>query len=248
MVLDGRFVVVWEDYSNGTQTPQILMRGFNIDGTPRFPDRNVMDTVEGSRLKPDLFLDGNANVVVTWEDDTGADGYYQIFAKGFNSDGTDRFSRKVVNSKSSGQQRSPSIHGTPSGEFVVVWEDDQDKDGKYTIMARAFYSDGTQRIADMIVSTASGHDTEPAVCVLEDEGFIVIWTADNDSSGNTDIYLRHYSATGSATDAQRVNYIQDGTQYRGALGCTKNKNGIFLWEDDNDGNGYFEIYGRGMSL
>ena len=248
MMPDGRFVVVWEDYSSGRQTPQILMRGFNADGSQRFPDRNVMDTVEGSRLKPDLFLDGNANVVVTWEDDTGADGYFQIFAKGFNPDGTDRFSKIVVNSKSSGQQRSPSIHGTPTGEFVVVWEDDQDKDGKYTIMARAFDSEGRQRIADMIISAGDGNDTEPAICVLEDGAFTVLWTTDNDSNGNTDLYWRHYSALGDGGDAQRVNYIQDGVQHRGALGCTKNKNGIVLWEDDNDGNGYSEIYGRGMSL
>lgn len=247
MAPDGRFVVAWEDYSNGAATPQVFMRGFNSDGTPRFADRNVMDTVEGLRLKPDLFLDANANIVVVWEDDTGADGYYQIFAKGFHADGSDRFGRKVVNSKSAGQQRNPAVHGNSSGSFVVVWEDDQDKDGKYNVMGRAFHADGTQKIADSTMSGTSGNHTEPDVCMNEDGAFTVTWTDDSDSTGIPDIYWRHYSATGEAGDASRVNYIQDGSQYRSAIGCTPKGARVVLWEDDNDGNGYYEIFGRGFT-
>lgn len=247
MAPDGRFVVVWEDYSNGASTPQVFMRGFNADGTQRFADRNVMNAIEGSRLKPDIFLDANANIVVAWEDDTGADGYYQIFAKGFHADGSDRFGRKVVNSKAAGQQRRPAIDGTSSGAFVVVWEDDQDNNGKYNILGRAFHADGTQQIADLTMSETTGDHTEPDVCMNEDGAFTVTWTDDSASTGIPDIYSRHYSAAGAASDAARVNYIQDGSQYRSAIGCTPNGNRVVLWEDDNDGNGYYEIYGRGFS-
>ncbi len=248
MAPDGRFVVVWEDYSNGAATPQVFMRGFHADGTQRFADRNVMDAVEGLRRKPDVFLDSSANIVVAWEDDTGADGYYQIFAKGFHADGSDRFARKVVNSKSAGQQRKPAIHGMSSGAFVVAWEDDQDKDGQYSIMARAFHANGTQRVADVLVSEGTGSHSDPALCMLEDGSFTVIWTANGDSTGMSDIYWRHYSPAGAPDDVKRVNFIQDGSQYRGAIGCTSHGEGVVLWEDDNDANGYYEIYGRGMSL
>ena len=42
-----------------------------------------------------------------------------------------------------GQQLKPAVAMAPNGGFVVVWQDDKDRDGNYEIMARGFNADGT---------------------------------------------------------------------------------------------------------
>jgi len=53
MAEDGRFVVAWEDYAEGSNYSQIYVRGFNANGEQTFADRNL-ETPEGDRKKPDV--------------------------------------------------------------------------------------------------------------------------------------------------------------------------------------------------
>ncbi len=54
-----------------------------------------------------MTIDGK--FVVVWEDDKDGNGYYQIYARGFNANGSQRFADMTVNSVASGQQRRPAI-------------------------------------------------------------------------------------------------------------------------------------------
>ncbi len=246
MAPDGRFVVAWEDESQGAGSPQIFVRGFNPDGSQRFPDRSVHDDFVGTRVAPALFLDRDARFVVAWEDDSDGNGVMQVHARGFNADGTNRFGRITVNTAAPGQQQRPAIAGTPSGDFVVAWEDDATRNGRYIIMARAFTAAGQERIADFTISATTGTHGAVGLCALDDGAFIATWADDASSAGTFDVRARRYGVDGTPAAPFTVNRVTAGEQRAPGLACTPNGALFVAWEDDMDGNGAFEIAARGF--
>ena len=242
---NGQFVVVWEDESNGADTPQVFVRGFNADGSQRFADRNVEGTVQGSRRKPDVGIADDGTFVVTWEDDKDANGAFQVYAKGFNADGSDRLKTFVVNSVSDGQQLNPSIGMNGDGTFYIAYEDDADKNGVYRVKARGYNAAGTQIFADTHISAAGEKISNPVVCVAASGNAVFGWHAAGLNNG--DIRRRSYNlADKKLGDAANANSVTTGIQRQPALGCTDAGKTVWLWSDDIDGNGYYEIYGRGL--
>ena len=72
-----------------------------------------------------------------------------------------------MNSEPDGQQLRPAVAIDSDGDFVVVWEDDQDGNGFYQIYARGFASDGKEAFADIAVNqVASGQQLKPAIGML----------------------------------------------------------------------------------
>ena len=245
MAPDGKFVVAWHDESAGQNTPQVFIRGFNADGSELFHDRNVMEKAEGARKAPDVAIADDGTFVVTWQDDSDGNGTYQIYAKGFNADGTDRISQFTVNTVAAGQQYNPSIGMNASGTFFIAYEDDNDKNGKFLIMARGFDKDGKEIFKDTTLAGSGENAVDPVVCVADSNKAVFGWTAK--ALNANDIQRRVVSSEMKINEESKVNRISDGPQNSPALGCTAEGKHIFLFSDDNDKNSATEIFGRGYN-
>ena len=112
-----------------------------------------LNAQNSDRRMPKIAMDQAGNFVVVFEDDRNGDGVYDIYMRGFNPDGTQRFAQNNVNTNLNGQQYKPAIAMDLSGNFVVVWEDDLDGNGFYDIYMRGFNPDGTERFAQRRVNT-----------------------------------------------------------------------------------------------
>jgi len=245
---DGNFVVAWEDDLEKDGKYEIFARGFYADGTEQFSDITVNSTTSGQQIKPAVAVDSGGAFVVTWQDDKDDNGYYQIYARGFHANGTERFPDMTVNSESAGQQKDPAIAMHPGGQFVVAWEDDQDKDGKYEIFARGFYADGTERFHDITVnSDTSGQQINPAVDMDAGSNFVVVWQDDKNDNGYYQIYARGFHSGGTELlPDMTVNSESAGQQERPDIAMDAGGNFVVTWQDDQDDNGYYQIYARGF--
>lgn len=67
---DGGFVVAWRSAQNGDG---IYQREFNSDGTPRFGERLVNSTLDGTQTNPTVRSQGPDGYVVVWDGKIGAD-------------------------------------------------------------------------------------------------------------------------------------------------------------------------------
>ncbi len=86
---------------------------------------------------------------MAWQRDSEGDGLFNVEARGFNADGTQRLAQFTANVRSRGQQVDPSIAMDPaSGDFAIGWEDDGDEDGEHHIRFRGFNADGTERFPE----------------------------------------------------------------------------------------------------
>ncbi len=243
MAPDGRFVVAWEDESDDAKTPQIFIRGFKADGQQAFDAKNV-DTLAGVRRKPSVGIADNGNFVVTWEDDTDMNEMFQIVAKGFNADGTERLKMFTVNTLDNGQQLNPTISMNGAGVFYIAYEDDEDANGIYRIKARGYQADGKDLTADMWISDAGEDAVDPVLCVNKNNEIVYAWTAKARNSG--DIRRRAYRS-GKLEDNHNVNIITAGTQDQPAMACTEDGRSGLIWHDDLDQNGFYEIFGHGYN-
>lgn len=248
MAPDGSFVVAWEDDPQNNGNAQIMVRGFRADGTQRFADMSVHSSVAGKRIRPAIAMDSTGGFVVAWQDDSDANDTYQIHARGFNADGTQRFGRITVNSVSAGQQRNPAIAMDSTGAFVVAWEDDQNNDGLSQILARAFHADGTQRLADFRVHAASGgHHIRPSISMAPDGGFAIAWQDDGDANGAYNIRARILRANGTEWVAeQTINRVVAGQQLFPDVAFNASGSCVVVWQDDMDNNDAYQILARGL--
>jgi hypothetical protein len=246
---DGAFIAAWEDdasSADGSGNLDVLVRGFEPCGCEAFADLAVHGDTSGDQREPAVAMGPSGDFLVAWADDTDDNGYYQIHARGFAADGTERIPEFTVNSVSDGQQRKPAVAVASDGSFVVAWADDQDRDGDYQIMVRGFATDGSERFADMSVhDDDQGERLAPTIGVDASGDFVVAWQDDTDGNGIGQIHARGFDASGTVRfDRITVNSVNDGQQQAPTIGVASSGAFTVAWEDDQERDGDYHILAR----
>lgn len=148
-----------------------------------------------NQASPDITSLSNGGFVVTWHDWSGTLGdasITSIKAKIFNADGTSSGSEILANSTTIGGQYTPSITGLNNGRFVVTWQDNSNMGNDTSgtaIRAQIFEADGSKFGNEFQVNTtAQGIQFEPNVKALSNGRFVIAWTDDSRSEGDSSFY------------------------------------------------------------
>ncbi|NMB77110.1 MAG: hypothetical protein GYA21_18525 [Myxococcales bacterium] len=243
MAADGSFVVAWEDDADGNGTYQIHARGFNADGSERIARFSVNRVDTGQQRNPAVGVSPDGRFVVAWEDDRDKNGAMQVWVRGFNADGSERFSERSVHADANGKRQRPAVAATADGGFVVAWEDDSDGNGTFQIHARGFDASGAGRLARLTVnSEAAGQQRSPVIATDAGGGFVVVWEDDRDGDGNLQLWARGFEPDGRQRFAdRRVHQTAGGDHRSAALGMAGSGAFAIAWQDDGDGNGVYQI-------
>ncbi len=246
---NGEFVVVWADDSDRNGYYEILARGFHSDGSERFPTFTVNTVSSGNQSAPVIAMTPQGNFVVAWQDDQNDNDIYEILARGFFADGSERFSTITVNTISTGDQRNPAIAMSPNGEFVVTWENDNSLDGLYNIFARGFNSGGSQRFPWININTdLPGDQLRPDIAMDPNGSFVVTWQDDRDNNGVFQIHARGFYRNGAQRFSRiTVNSVASGDQTGPYIAMAQNGDFVVTWTDDQDGNGFYQVLARGFN-
>ncbi len=246
---NGNFVVAWEDDSNGaTGVYQVFARGFNANGSQRFPAITINRNANGQQLKPAVGIARNGSFAIAWEDDSDGNGKFQVMGARFNAQGVKSGNDFTVNSNSDGQQKNPAVAMNSLGNFVVVWEDDSNENGLYQVVAARFNAAGIKQGNDFTVNTtAAGQQKSPAISISPVGDFVIVWADDSDANNAYQILGRGFLANGSEKfTARTINANSNGQQKKPSIGLTENGSFITVWEDDVDSNSYYEIVAKGL--
>ena len=240
---DGSYVVTWQ---NGTD---IFMRGFDANGKQTFAQTGVSTAAlqsGGKRNLPVIGMAADGTYVIAWEDDVDGNGYYEIRARGFNKNGSQRLKQFAVNTVNDGQQRRPAIGMSSEGKFAIAWEDDADKNDVYRIRMHSFNKDGTDITKDAHVSAAGESATRPTVCMQKNGTAHFGWQAKKfvGTEEYTNVNVRNSSS--DLSKESLVSPITSGIQDQPASACADNGRRVYVWHDDLDGNGKYEIMGKGF--
>jgi hypothetical protein len=166
---------------------------------------------------PAVAPDGAGGVIMVWQKMT-TNGW-DIFAQQYKSDPPrplSLHSEFQVNTVTTGCQQLPAVASDAAGNFIIVWQSDQDPGGGSGIYARRFNSAAMplDAVEFQVNTTRVGNQTRPAVAMAPDGSFLVTWQSDSQSGGRGwDIVAQAYFRGSAAGGEILVNAITDGAQH-----------------------------------
>ncbi|GLZ39717.1 hypothetical protein Acsp05_33410 [Actinokineospora sp. NBRC 105648] len=228
------FAVVWED-KQGTAAPTVRASGFASITSKTYEAQ--VNTAGGTHQRPDVAVSAAGNAIVVWDEDGDANGSFNIGRKILTPAGGVKLAQGVANATTAGQQRHASVAANANGDFAVAWETDQS--GASQVGARSFTATGTAA-AEVIVP-----GVDPQVGIDDQRHVVVAW---NEAS---DVYAQGLNTDGTTTGRLprlRVHTTVAGRQDEQALAVSPFAQVVLAYTDDNDGNGFDQVYlGTGLT-
>ena len=174
----GNFIITWADFRYGNS--DIYAQRYSSVGAPAGINFKINDD-EGSTFQshPSIVIDSGGDFFITWSDKRN--GNSDIYAQQYSGDGTLIGSNFKVNDDEGGDSQSkPSIATESSGNFIITWEDDRNRDPD--IYAQRYSNDGSQ-VGDNFRVTNTGHRLQLSSDVKLWNNKIYNTWADNRTSG-----------------------------------------------------------------
>lgn len=169
---------------------------------------------------------------------TAADGVVSLS----NSAGT----QFQVNTTIDKHQRDAAVAMSVSGDFVMVWEsENQDGDG-YGIYAQRYDNQGLPIDSEFkINATAHKHQTDPAVAMTDDGSFVVAWVSEDQDGNNKGIFAQRYDSNGQKLGGEfQVNSFTNKAQQSPDIAMDATGRFVIVWESDDQDGDDWGIYGQ----
>ena len=186
----GGFVIALQDAGQLDGNGQgIFASVFDAAGTLVGGSEFVVNTTTGlNQSRPSVTALEGGGFVVTWDDDSGADGSaLGVFGRIFDAAGNALGGEFQLNTFTAGNQATPSVVALGDGGFVAVWNS-ADQDGDTTgVFGQRFDGAGNPVGSEFQINTeTTGSQNTPSAAALEDGGFVVSWQSvgqDGDANG-----------------------------------------------------------------
>ncbi|AWF80770.1 hypothetical protein BTJ40_08085 [Microbulbifer sp. A4B17] len=203
-----------------------------------------------TQLSPAVSGNANGNYILAWEQATAADetGQSNVYYSVYDSSGSPQLTGIKINSDN---QFEDSHHTVPqvilhdNDHVTAVWQDDLDGNGYYNIYLRQFDAEGAEKTPAFILhSDVSGQQLNPTIVSNSQGQIAVAW--EDDAAGNDQVYYRVFDSSGiPLTDDIQINDLS-GTHYHPRLLLADDGSVTAVWQEDSDGNNYFNIRVRGF--
>lgn len=246
---DGNFVIAWGSFGQDGDNYGVYARRYNAAGAAQGTEFRVNSATDGAQSAPAVAMDDDGNFVIVWHSSHATDDY-EIFARRYNAAGAAQGSEFSVNTFTSANQVVASAAMSDSGSFVISWQSEtQDGDG-FGVYARRFNSSGAAQGTEFRVNGfTTGNQALSSVAMDADGEFVVAWQSYTQESGNSGVYARKYSASGSAQGGEfRVNTTTAGGQTQPTVVMNGDGDYLVTWESENQDGSSSGIYAQRFAL
>ncbi|WP_349266997.1 VCBS domain-containing protein [Veronia pacifica] len=191
---DDTFITVYD--TNAGNDTNIAARRFGSDGTPLGPEFTINTNTYGSQAEPDITALANDRFVVTWRIDDGSGN--GVACQLFNANGSTVGNEALVNTYTTSGQKWPKIAPFSDGGYVITWQsNNQDGHNKGVYAQRFDHLGDKVGVETLVNTTTSGEQSYPAVTVLNNESYVIVW--------------RDYDTAAGTYDIQGQIFLSDGT-------------------------------------
>jgi len=237
---DGNFLITWTPNDGN----EVYGRIYSSAGVAPDPAFAINSTTTGLQNGTNAAAFEDGGFVVLWNHEgAGGDGDgYAIFGRLFDANGVAVDVQFQVNQTTTDHQLYADVTVLNDGNFVVAWQ--SGGGSGVDIYARLYSADGTALTDEFLVNTENVSDqSNPAVIDLDDGGFLVTWTSQNqDAAGGSGFYGQRFDANGDAVGQEfLINETTTGNQTAsgqngGNVDQLENGNIAFVWYGNGDGD------------
>ncbi|WP_123742597.1 hypothetical protein [Saccharothrix texasensis] len=224
------FAVAWEDVQTAAD-PTVRVAGF-ASVTSKTYEAQVHAT-GGAHQRPDVAMGAAGNAIVVWDEDGDGNGFFNVGRKILTPSGGVKLAQGTANAAGDGQQRRPVVAANFNGDHAVAWETDHT--GTAQVGVRSFAAGGAARTAaDAVLAGTDpqiGIDDQVNVVVSSVEAQDVV-TQGLNPDGTVAGRLPRQVTVSTAT----------GRQDEPAVGVDAWGQITVVHTDDNDGNGFDQVY------
>ncbi|MDX9911450.1 MAG: hypothetical protein RBS39_06445 [Phycisphaerales bacterium] len=183
-VMSSGFAVAWS--GNGPGDAQgVYLRVFDASGAALTGEVPVNTELGGAQTGPSLGVDGDDEVVVAWSGE-GTGDTSGVYWRPFWPDGTPQSDQRLANLTTTGNQAAPSVSGTGSGRYAVVWSGDGAGDDS-GVFGLTLSNDAPVSVWSVgVVSYTEGDGwlvLDPGVSLSDPDGLTLSWATVRISSG-----------------------------------------------------------------
>jgi hypothetical protein len=235
-----RFVVVWVSRSQDGDSTGVFAQRYGVSG-PLGAEFQVNTYTTGLEYARGVALDANGDFVIVWQQpDADVTG---IFARRYAANGDAQGPLFRVNVFTTGAQGYPSVARSPNGDFVVVWQSEQEFGTMTDIVGRRFSSAGAPATGDFLIegTTTENHRRPDVAPIGVNAGFVVAWESLPGSFWQ--ISARRFAASGApSTGAFRVDTVTTTSHYFPAVAANNSGDFVVVWSAnglDGDLTGLF---------
>jgi len=161
----GDFVVVWA--GEGTEDNSgVYARVYDSFGNAVTGQFLVNSTVTNVQDMPNVAMDADGDFVVTWTAYVTTDSSMDanVYARCYNVQGVAKTGEIVVNTNQAHYQENSDVAMDADGDFVVVWQSDQQDGNNWGVYAQRFSAAGTKKGSEFRVNTYTlNKQMDPAV-------------------------------------------------------------------------------------
>ena len=242
MNADGDFVVVWQSDGNATEDSSgfgVFGQLYSADGSKIGNEFLVNTEINADQLNPSVAMDANGNFVVIWQSDGNAaedNSVYGVFGQLFNASGNKTGNEFLVNTVTNFAQENPDVAMDASGDFIVVWQSDEQDGDDAGIFGQRYNANGSTIEFEFQVNMATSFNQQnPSVAMDADGDFVVSWQSDGnaeDTSGYG-VFSRIYSGS-TASDEFLVNTTTDSEQSTPNVSMDADGDFIVAWQSDGN--------------
>jgi hypothetical protein len=238
---DGSFVVAWSDEETTGTKHDVFARIFDSSGTAQGSQFQVNGYTSQNQYHVAVAIDDAGNFVVAWGGVSATDND-GITARGFDASGAETIAEFQVNSTTTSAQFRPSVGMDAAGNFVVTWMGFEQPDPAPSIIARGFDANGTETIAEFLVTeTTVNSQQQPAVAMDADGDFVIVWTADGqdgDAVGAWNVYARQFEGDGTAKTGETLvnTTTTSGNQAGASVGMNDHGDFVVSWTGSGTGD------------
>ncbi|GAA4415435.1 hypothetical protein ACFQV2_16430 [Actinokineospora soli] len=227
------FAVAFQDQQTGA-APTVRLSGFASITAKTY--EVAVHAAGGTHRRPDVAMGAAGNAIVVWDEDGDGNGFFNIARKVFTPSGGVKLAQASANANGGGQQRNATVAANFNGDFAVAWETDHT--GVAQTAARSFTATGT-----------AGPETplpgkDPQVGIDDQRAVFVAW------EDAADVHGQGINPDGTTTGRQPrllVHPTTAGSQTQPAAGVDAWGRVVLAFTDDNDGNGFDQVYlGTGL--
>ncbi|MGV3523899.1 MAG: hypothetical protein ACO1RX_06710 [Candidatus Sericytochromatia bacterium] len=239
MDANGNFVVVWEeDYSD------LHAQRYNSQGMPVGSEFQVMrENGNEEQDNPAVAMDSEGDFVVAWTGYEYESNDDQVFAQRYDSQGNTVGSVMAVNNNLENDKYDVDVALDADGDFVLVWESEENDEEDYGIYARRFSNtgadiDGTEFRVNTLTN---GSHYNPNVGMDASGNFTIVWQNEDQNA----ISGRQYNTGGNAVGNEfRVNTFGNSEAQHPRIAMNGAGQFVVVWDIEGQDGAETGVYAQ----